>query len=66
MTIKELLFMWLETYEKDRVKLRTYSRYQIIIELHLIPELGDIVIKDLKRRTIQEFLIKKEKRWKSN
>lgn len=39
MTIKELLLMWLETYEKDRVKPRTYSRYQSIIELHLIPDL---------------------------
>ncbi len=61
MTIKELLFMWLETYEKDRVKPRTYSRYQSIIELHLIPELGDIAIEDLKRKTIQEFLSKKKK-----
>ena len=61
MTIKELLFMWLETYEKDRVKPRTYSRYQSIIELHLIPELGDIPIEDLKRRIIQDFLSKKKK-----
>lgn len=61
MTIKELLFMWLETYEKDRVKPRTYSRYQSIIELHLIPELGDIPIEDLKRRMIQDFLSKKKK-----
>ena len=61
MTIKELLFMWLETYEKDRVKVRTYSRYKSIIELHLIPELGDINIDNLKRRAIQEFLIKKKK-----
>ena len=61
MTIKELLFMWLDNYEKERVKLRTYSRYQSIIELHLIPELGDMVIKDLKRRTIQEFLLKKKR-----
>lgn len=26
MTIKELLFMWLDNYEKERVKPRTYSR----------------------------------------
>ena len=61
MTIKELLFMWLETYEKDRVKVRTYSRYKSIIELHLVPELGDINIENLKRRAIHEFLIKKKK-----
>ncbi len=61
MKTKELLFTWLDNYEKDRVKQRTYSRYQSIIELHLIPELGDIVIEDLKRRTIQDFLLKKKK-----
>ncbi len=61
MTIKELLFMWLETYEKERVKPRTYSRYQSITQLHLIPELGDIAIEDLKRKMIQDFLSKKKK-----
>lgn len=61
MTIKELLFMWLDHYKKERVKVRTYSRYQSIIELHLIPEFGDIEIGNLKRRVIQEFLIKKKK-----
>lgn len=61
MTIKELLFMWLDNYEKERVRPRTYSRYQSIVELHLIPELGNVTIKNLKRRAIQEFLIKKKK-----
>ncbi len=61
MTIKELLFMWLESYEKDRVKPRTYSRYESIIELHLISEFGDIAIEDLKRKMIQDFLSKKKK-----
>lgn len=61
MNIKELLFMWLDNYKKERVKPRTYSRYQSIIELHLIPELGDVSIENLKRRAIQEFLTKKKK-----
>lgn len=61
MTVKELLFTWLDNYKKDRVKPRTYSRYQSIIELHLIPDLGDIPIENLKRRMIQDFLSKKKK-----
>lgn len=61
MTIKELLFMWLDNYKKERVRPRTYSRYHSIVELHLIPELGNVTIKNLKRRAIQEFLIKKKK-----
>lgn len=62
MNIKELLIMWLETYEKERIKPRTYSRYQSIIELHLLPELGDVQIENLKCREIQEFLFKKKKK----
>lgn len=61
MTVKELLFTWLDNYKKDRVKPRTYSRYQNIIELHLIPDLGDIPIENLKRRMILDFLSKKKK-----
>ncbi len=61
MKIKELLLMWLDNYEKERVKPRSYSRYQNIIELHLIPGLGDILVEELKRRMIQEFLFKKKK-----
>ncbi len=61
MTIKELLIIWLDDYKKERVKPRTYSRYKSIIELHLIHELGNITIENLKRRMIQEFLSKKKK-----
>ncbi len=61
MTIKKLLLMWLDNYEKDRIKPRTYNRYQSIIKLHLIPNLGNITINDLKRKMIQEFLSKKKK-----
>ena len=61
MTTQELLTEWLENYEKERVKQRTYVRYQGIIDLHLIPELGDIEITQLGRKRIQEFLAKKKK-----
>ena len=40
MTTQELLIKWLECYEKERVKARTYWRYHGIIELHILPELG--------------------------
>lgn len=61
MKTTELLFEWLENYEKDRVKARTYSRYRSLIDLHLIPALGDIDIENLSRRQIQEFLSQKKK-----
>lgn len=61
MNTKELLLMWLDTYEKERVKPRTYSRYQSIIELHLAPELGEISIENLTCHTIQNFISEKKK-----
>lgn len=57
----ELLTTWLEDYEKDRVKARTYSRYQGLINLHIVPELGSAEIDALSRRDIQDFLIRKKR-----
>ena len=61
MKTKELLTQWLEKYEKDRVKARTYSRYQGLLELHILPELGEVELEVLTRRRIQEFLTQKKK-----
>lgn len=61
MTTKELLFEWLDNYEKERIKARTYSRYQGLIELHIVPTLGDFDIKAISRRQLQEFLWQKKK-----
>ena len=61
MTTQELLTEWLENYEKDRVKPRTYSRYQGILNTHIIPALGNVPITELGRRQIQEFLTQKKK-----
>ncbi len=61
MKTKELLTQWLENYERDRVKLRTYNRYRDLLRLHIIPTLGEVEIKDLTRRGIQELLIQKKR-----
>ena len=46
----------LETYEKEHIKPRTYTRYQGLITAHINPTLGEQNIEDLSRRDIQEFL----------
>ena len=56
MTTQTLLTEWLETYEKEHIKSRTYSRYQGLITAHINPTLGEQNIEDLSRRDIQEFL----------
>jgi len=61
MKTNELLYEWLEQYEKTRVKSRTYSRYRSLIDLHISPALGDVEITALNRKQIQEFLTQKKK-----
>lgn len=56
MTTQTLLTEWLETYEKEHIKLRTYSRYQGLISAHINPILGEQHIETLSRRDIQDFL----------
>lgn len=61
MRISELLTEWLENYEKERVKVRTYSRYEGVIALHILPELGDVEAGLLGKREIQDFLTRKRR-----
>lgn len=56
MTTNELMTVWLDRCERERVKPRTYSRYRGLIVQHILPELGDTQIDNLGRRQISEFL----------
>lgn len=59
MKLKELLELWLERYMKHTIKIRTYSRYKSICELHLIKDLGEYELDELKPNVLQDFLLKK-------
>lgn len=59
MKLKELLELWLERYMKHTIKIRTYNRYKSICELHLIKDLGEYELDELKPNVLQEFLLKK-------
>ncbi len=61
MTTKKLLTEWLEFYQKEHIKARTYSRYQGLITMHIVPTLGERNILELGRREIQEFLTQQKK-----
>ncbi len=61
MKTRELLIEWLENYVKERVKIRTYSRYKGIVALHVLPELGEIEAEKIGKREIQTFLIRKRR-----
>ena len=61
MTTENLLTEWLETYQKEHIKARTYSRYQGLISMHIVPTLGERSISEVGRREIQEFLTQQKK-----
>lgn len=61
MTTQNLLTEWLEIYQKEHIKARTYSRYQGLITMHIVPTLGEKNITELGRREIQEFLTQQKK-----
>lgn len=56
--IGHLLAEWL-TFIKPQVKESTYSRYTAIIEKHLKPELGTILLTELTTENIDAFIRKK-------
>ncbi len=61
MTTQTLLLEWLEKFQKEHIKARTYNRYQGLIEMHIVPALGDQDISILSRREIQKFLINQKR-----
>lgn len=56
MTYKDWLSEWLEHYKKPSTKDKTYSRYEQIVQLHLIPKFGDYEINDLTPLIVQRYI----------
>ncbi len=59
MTTTELLTEWMQCEQQERIKAQTYARYMGLIELHIIPALGEQDICILTRRQISDFLSEK-------
>lgn len=56
MDYQEWLHEWLENYVKPSCKERTYNRYVIATEQHLIPAIGSVLLQHLDPITVQRFL----------
>jgi integrase len=55
MTVAEFLRRWLRDYASTSVASSTYERYVGIVEQHLIPAFGDILLHRLQPTQIQEY-----------
>ena len=59
MKLNSWLNIWLNTYQKPSIKLRTYIRYNEIINKHINPILGEYDLNDLNHTILQNFVIHK-------
>jgi len=58
----EWLDTWLKTYKVSRLTPSTYESYRVIIEHHLKPTLGNIMIADITADQIQKLLNAKQEK----
>src|SRR5579871_3117857 len=54
MTVGKFLAKWI-TGKQTSVRLKTWVRYEEIVRLHLIPDLGKVKLSDLKWQMLDEF-----------
>ena len=58
MSVAELLQLW-ETANSIRLKGGTKTKYSNIIQMHILPELGDVLLSDISIVQINQFLNQK-------
>ena len=56
MKVQDWTNEWLAVYVKNRVKCRTYQKYQQVLTSHILPLLGDSEIEDVKAHDIQQLI----------
>lgn len=59
LTFAEWINHWLETYAKPVVKISTYSGYETVIRIHIIPAIGNIRMCNLSTNVFQTFFNEK-------
>lgn len=56
MTVQDWTNEWLAVYVKNRVKSRTYQKYQQILNSHILPRIGDMELDSVKAHDIQQLI----------
>lgn len=54
--LNEWLMRWLKVYVRGTVKQRTYFLYSLMIDLHIVPELGHLRLCDIEQYSIQKYI----------
>lgn len=65
-TVEQYLTTWLDDYCKPNLSTNTYSLYKYLCEKHIIPEIGKLILTDLKPQQLQHlYSVKKESKLSS-
>ncbi|NLD48475.1 MAG: site-specific integrase, partial [Clostridiaceae bacterium] len=54
-TVGEWLDIWMQTYVKAKVTSNTYDNYSMIINRHIKPGIGDVLLRNLTTITVQKL-----------
>lgn len=54
-TVKQWLNDWLDNYKRHEVKPKTLEGYKNIIDKHLVPAFGTVLLKDLRPEAVQKL-----------
>lgn len=58
MKVKEVFELWLEKYAKPSVKIRSFNKYEFIVNNYIYPILGDLEIDEINCAMMQEYICK--------
>lgn len=58
MKVKELFEMWLDKYVKPSVKIRTYNKYESVVNSYIIPVIGELKLSECNCAVIQDYVCK--------
>lgn len=56
MTVEQWMLTWLRDYKKNSVKPKTYAAYESHIKNHIVPDLGDCILSQLRNDMVQRFV----------
>ena len=59
MKLKEWIYIWLNKYEKNLIRLRTYVKYDHYVKNHIVPLLGEYNLTELSPQVLQDFVVQK-------
>lgn len=54
-TVADWLLFWLNNYKKNSIKRSTFDQYDWVVRHHLIPELGNMKLVELKETQLQKY-----------